>query len=317
MELRGRLSSLWANLSLIPGVSRQARHHISIQLHNRTCKVPLDAPRLFSVGGFSMFQDGESFYLTDNASVFHLRLASSQGDAFLAPSFFQLPELVQYNFWSFGLLKLLRPLKFYSLHAAGLVSPEGEGMLVTGPSGSGKSTLALGLIRHGWGYLSDDAILLRPLSDSIHALALRDHFYLDASAAVRNRDLPLGRAVPDNDGGQRRRILLEETPFGGQRIKECSPRLLLFSRIVHEESSSVIPLGPGKALKHLLEASGPQLFDRVTMEQHLEVLKLLLKQTMSFELRAGLDVYRDPMTLVRLLGRVKRKEATWLVSSSN
>jgi hypothetical protein len=190
-------------------------------------------------------------------------------------------------------------------------------MLVTGPSGSGKSTLALGLIRHGWGYLSDDAILLRPLSDSIHALALRDHFYLDASAAVRNRDLPLGRAVPDNDGGQRRRILLEETPFGGQRIKECSPRLLLFSRIVHEESSSVIPLGPGKALKHLLEASGPQLFDRVTMEQHLEVLKLLLKQTMSFELRAGLDVYRDPMTLVRLLGRVKRKEATWLVSSSN
>ena len=59
--------------------------------------------------------------------------------------FFPKPTMTQANFWCFGLLKLLRPLGIYSLHAAGLASEAGEGVLLVGPSGSGKSTLAIGL----------------------------------------------------------------------------------------------------------------------------------------------------------------------------
>jgi hypothetical protein len=46
------------------------------------------------------------------------------------------------------------------------------------------------------------------------------------------------------------------------------------------------------------------------MEQHLEVLKRLVQQTATYELQAGLDLYRDPMTLVRLLTEAAR-ERQW------
>ena len=42
-----------------------------------------------------------------------------------------------------------------------------------------------------------------------------------------------------------------------------------------------------------------------TMRAHLEVLKRLMQQTATYELRAGLDLYRDPMTLMRLLNEAE------------
>jgi hypothetical protein len=300
---RARLARLCANLSFVPGgvPAQEVRHHVSIRLHDETRTPPSAARAVFHAGGFTALQLGESLYLTNDSSLFHLRCGSGLGDAYLAPSFFGTRETLQSNFWSFGLLKLLRPIGLFSLHAAALVTPAGQGILVIGPSGSGKSTLALGLIRHGWGYLTDDAILIRRVVNRIRASALREHFYIDASAAFRNCDLPLDDVVPDKEGRDRRRVHLQDSAFCAHRRYDCIPELLLFPRIVPQESSVLLPIDRGTALKHLLEASGPQLFDRQTMEQHLAVLKQLLGQTTSFELRAGLDLYRSASTLVRLL----------------
>src|SRR5215207_6256123 len=64
----------------------------------------------------------------------------------------------------------LRRCGLFELHAAGVVEPEsGGGYLVVGPSGSGKSTLATQLASVGWGYLSDDALLLRGGDESVEA----------------------------------------------------------------------------------------------------------------------------------------------------
>ena len=105
--------------------------------------------KYFRTDDFLGFEVGDDFFLTDGSSVFHLRPSKGEAYAQVAPSFFTKPKLAQANFWSFGLLKLLRPLGIYSLHAAGLATKDGEGVLVVGPSGSGKSTLAIGLIRAG------------------------------------------------------------------------------------------------------------------------------------------------------------------------
>lgn len=96
-----------------------------------------------------------------------------RGDALLAPAFFHQPPLLRHQFWAFGVLKLLRALGLYGLHAAGLVARIGCGLLLVGDSGYGKSTLTIGLVRQGWGYLSDDAVLLRRVSEEIEAVALR------------------------------------------------------------------------------------------------------------------------------------------------
>ncbi|HEX2524475.1 MAG TPA: hypothetical protein VHP35_20365 [Terriglobia bacterium] len=118
--------------------------------------------------------------------------------------------------------------------------------------------------------------------------------------------------TPDKAGRTRRRVRLEEV-YPAQYMARCSPQVLLFARIVPEAQSSLHPLDRVDALRRLLAGSGPQLFDRGTMPHHLEVLKRLIQQTATYELRAGLDLYRDPMTLVRLLNEAEGAER-WPVS---
>ena len=133
-------------------------------------------------------------------------------------------------------------------------------------------------------------------------MALRKHFYIDADAAVSSGEIPLGEEAPDNNGRPRRRVCLEEV-YPAQYMARCLPQVLLFSRIVPDAQSTLLRLDRVHALRHLLAGSGPQLFDRATMAHHLEVLKRLVQQTATYELRAGLDLYRDPMTLITALKR--------------
>jgi len=300
------LARLLEGLSWVRIPPRTVEPHLclSISLCSNGLRAPPAARELFRVDGFCAQESGEDIYLTDGSSLLHLQPAQGRGSAFIAPSFFAKPPLLQNNFWTFGLLKLLRPLGLYSLHAAGIVSNEGVGLLIIGPSGSGKSTLAIGLARQGWHYLSDDAVLLRSRAETIEALALRKHFYIDADASVSSGEIPLGEETPDNTGRTRRRVCLEEV-YPAQYMARCLPQVLLFARIVPDAQSTLLRLDRVHALRHLLASSGPQLFDRSTMTRHLEVLKRLIRQSATYELRAGLDLYHDPTTLIRLLNNAE------------
>jgi hypothetical protein len=258
------------------------------------------AREVFQAEGFRGLACGDDFYLTDGTSLLHLQVGQGRGEAWLAPAFAAKPRLLQRTFWAFGLLKLLRPLGLYSLHAAGVLSAHGHGLLIIGRSGSGKSTLALGLLRQGWRVLSDDAVLLRQQPEGIDALGCRKHVYVHAEAATQYADLPLGEEVPDGTGGHKRRVGIE-TAFPTQQVAGCHPRVLLFSHIVPQAQSTVRPLHGPTALKQLLAHSGPQVFDRQTMRLHLDVLRRLLHQTTAYELRAGRDLYEAPRTLVSLV----------------
>jgi hypothetical protein len=84
--------------------------------------------------------------------------------------------------------------------------------------------------------------------------------------------------------------------------------VLLFPRIVPQPYSTLHPLDQPSAMKNLLTQSGPQLFDRGTMAQRLDVLKQLVQQSVAYELRASLDLYRNPIGLVNLLAEVEGGE---------
>lgn len=262
--------------------------------------IPHQARQVFKVEGFEGYETGQDFYLTYGPSCFYLQSLEGKGEAYLASSFSDQPSILQQKFFAYGLVRLLRPLGLFSLHAACLLTPDGVGVLIVGSSGSGKSTLTIGLIRKGWGYLSDDALLLRKHSEMVEALALRRFCYIDAKAAGDYPDFRLGERVPDASGGQRQRVYVDET-YPGQAMATYAPQVLVFSRIVPEPISTLQPVTRVEALKNLLTESGPQLFDQFTMTQHMEVLKTLLYQTKTYELRAGLDLHRDPLILERLL----------------
>jgi hypothetical protein len=274
--------------------------HLSVKRRNAEVKIPQDCREAFRENGFSGLESGDDFYLTDGSSLFHLRPGSGEGYARLDPSFFKKSALLQANFWCFGLLKLLRPLGIYSLHGAGLATRDGAGLLLVGASGSGKSTLAIGLIRNGWRYLSDDALLLRLVLGKVQALAFRKSFYIDGAACRGYSDLSLGDEEPDTEGGQRRRVGVEEA-YPKQHLSQCIPHLVLFPNITSQSQSDLLPMETAKALRALLVESGPQLFDRRTMTGHLELLKRLVRQTATYQLNAGRDLYRDPAKLIGML----------------
>jgi hypothetical protein len=282
------------------GGSRDGVRAITLRLHGHGAPVPDGAALHAHTDGFRVFEQDESSYVSDGASTLHVRHDGSAADAYLDESFHQHPRALQWQFWSFCLLKLLRPAGYFSLHAAALVSPGGTGVLIIGPSGSGKTTLAVGLIRAGWGYLSDDAVLLCRRRDTLSAVSLRTQFYVDADAASSYADLRVGHAVADTTGGLRRQLHIDDH-HAHHRVSGSVPKLLLFPTIVDEDSSTVIPLDAVSTLSALLAASGPQLFDRLHMAQHLAALRSLLRQAVAYRLDAGRDLHRRPDRLVELI----------------
>ncbi|HVH25697.1 MAG TPA: hypothetical protein VM818_03020 [Vicinamibacterales bacterium] len=328
LETRADLARLWAHLSwdLASEAIPKPVGRLRIRLHEQGGKVPSAARLVLRTESFCGFEQDEDFFLSDGESLFHLVLSRAQGDAYLAPSFFSKPAVLRDNFWSFGLVKLLRPFGLYTLHAAGLMTPDGEGLLVVGPSDSGKTTLALGLVRNGWHFLSDDAVLLSRAgqpstvdelgreSKEVVARALRAHFYIDSAAASTHRDVQLGREVDDGVGGRRRRVFMTNA-YARQKMSACVPRMLLFSKIVPQERSQLIRLNEVTAFTSLLDASGRQTFDRRTMASQLDLLKRLVRQAASYELRAGRDMHADSSRLIPLLKQADRNGGPWRASS--
>jgi len=262
--------------------------------------IPDTAQESFSAEGFAVLENGSECFVTDGESVFHLRPEQRDGTAHLADSFHHKPTLLQGNFWAYGLMKLFRQKGLYTLHGAGLVSPTNAGVVITGPCGCGKSTLSIGLIRAGWGYLSDDALLLRDVKQAVEILALRKSFYVDEDNAQRYPDLSPGTVVPDNAGGQRRQLALHES-HPDQYLPQTTASILIFPRIVSDPTSTLKPLSGAAALAKLLGESGGQLFDRRSMSQHLQLLKRLIEQTRAFELHSGQELHRDSSKLATLL----------------
>ena len=310
-EIASHLDQLLQDLAWVRCDAAISKPSLSLRVGLDSCeiKIPQTARELFRADGFSGLELEEDFYLTDGSSTFHSRVATCAGDVSLSPSFLHKPLILQRNFWAFALLKLLRNLGIFTLHAAG-VTRNGLGVLIVGSPGSGKSTLAIGLVRLGWSYLSDDGLLLRRHRDGIEALALRKNFYLNADAASDYAEIPLGEEIPDAHGGRKRKLQIEQV-YPAQYVEKCDPKVLLFSRIVSDTQSALFPCDRVTALKNLLEQSGPQLFDRRTMDQQLEVLSGLVGQTECYELRAGLDLYRDPARLAHLLAGCEPDER-WL-----
>ena len=185
----------------------------------------------------------------------------------------------------------MRRCGLYELHAAGVVSPSGEGILVTGPSGSGKSNLAAQLASAGWQYLSDDSLLLYSRNGVVHAHALRRAFALTdevfSAAGLTESDSIEVTVVPFDPLKKR----FEPAPvFPGRFALSCKPTRVLFSRIENEAASRIKLLNRSETMARLMRMCPWSCYDKTTAEAHLEVLGGLARQADGFELLAGADL---------------------------
>ena len=129
--------------------------------------------------------------------------------------------------------------------------------LIVGPSGSGKSTLALQLAATGWGFSSDDVVLLTVSRTAIEAFGLRNHFALTAETITKS-NLPgvdsILQAKPFGD--DKKFPLTPQEFFPHQHVQKCVPGLLIFAQRTDTSRSRFAELDQSEAMKRLMKFAG-------------------------------------------------------------
>lgn len=198
------------------------------------------------------------------------------------------------------LVILMRKRGLFTLHAAGLVY-DGSGILLVARSGSGKTTAAFNLVRQGWGFLSDDAVLIQENDASIEALSFRRDFCIRPEAASYFPELSR-EAWPVSLSDASKWCVDVRGLYGAPSIASAVPRLLLLPQITDLPNSTLEPVVKRDALAHLIEHSALFLTPETeTAREHLLLLSRLLTQAPAYRLLSGRDVLEVPKRLADLI----------------
>ena len=198
-----------------------------------------------------------------------------------------------------GILMLLHRRRRFGMHANGLIK-ENSGILVTGDSGAGKTTLTLSLIRAGWSYLSDDAVVLHASTEGVEALAFRRGFSCTAQTRERFHELqPAGdeweKIAPDKWLGKV--IVNGREPFASQ----CMPSIIVHPQQTGESESRVEPMSPVESLGHIIRQSAGIIAEPELATEQLNLVRDLVEQSANVRLFTGTDVFTDPDAVSRLI----------------
>lgn len=197
----------------------------------------------------------------------------------------------------------LRRAGLYQFHAAAVIAPDRPGgILLVGDSGSGKSTLTATLVSNGWGFVSDDNLLLRNTSSGVVAWALRRYFTFDEStlSACRLRlfETAIGGRVP---GDAEKIRFYARRAFPESFVESVLPDAILFPEVGGERKSRIEPLKQGAALARLIRQCPWATCDAAAAPDHLKALANLIKQTSSYSFFAGADIFEDPQSVPKLI----------------
>ena len=203
---------------------------------------------------------------------------------------------------TFSLLSMLQMRGRFVLHAAGVVSPGGAGVILVAKSDSGKSTLTTALGQAGWDFISDDSIILRTENGEIIASPFRRDFGLDPEAGDLFPGIADAAQIQLTDASKWR---IDPTAiFTGRRAEDVRPDVVVVPSIVDRSTSSISRLKPADVLIELMGQSSFLTFDRSATEEYLSVLNSLVSNADGFSLEAGRDLYADPSLVAPLLEEI-------------
>jgi len=191
----------------------------------------------------------------------------------------------------------------YELHAACVVAPaRGTGVLFLGPSGAGKSTLTAQLASAGWGYLSDDSLLLYESGERAEVHALRRAFSVTeqtvSAGSLAGFEDSLNVPAPF-DPWKRRFDPLEIFPEG--YAETCTPSAIIFPSVTNVRASRAEGLGQREAMALLIRMCPWAGYDRAAARAHLGALSRLAKSCRAFRLHAGTDLFGDAARTARFV----------------
>ncbi|HYN83788.1 MAG TPA: hypothetical protein VER32_00945 [Pyrinomonadaceae bacterium] len=204
---------------------------------------------------------------------------------------------------AYALPAALRRCGLYDLHACGMVEPAtGAGFVFPGASESGKTSLAVRLAASGWGFMSDDQLLVSDGPGGVEARGLRRPFQTSADAlagcALPRLEEALGVRVPNDPD---KRMLDPEMLFPGRYAPQAPARVICFPVVTGERESRLREAGQADVMARLIKMCPWSSYDLSAAREHLALLGRLVKQCRAFRLDAGRDIFDDPRAAARLL----------------
>ena len=209
----------------------------------------------------------------------------------------------QREFFLLCFLMLLRRFEAFGLHANCVVKAN-RGFLIVGPSGAGKTTLTIALVREGWRFVADDALVLRAGDGDLEAFALRRGLSCTAETAELFPELRTAIAE-GRDLADGKRLVGIDSTYRGRSISRCTPRVLAFPQVTREPRTEIAPLEATEAMTALLEQSPGILTDRSGVERQLAALRQLMQQSRCVRVRLGSDVFASTGLVTSLLERIE------------
>jgi hypothetical protein len=196
------------------------------------------------------------------------------------------------------LFEILKRHRYFNLHAAGLCVGD-KALLVAGHSGSGKSTLAIALCRAGFGFMSDDYVFLTRGPNGVAAHGFPEEIDLLDGTAVMFPELAPMLGVEKRAGWSKRHVRIEDY-WDVRVVRECTPTLAVFPRVVGTGASVIERMDPQAALAELV--SNIQFTKADSGQEHLDLMGDLVRGCACYTLKTGQDLDVLPQMLRTLLG---------------
>jgi hypothetical protein len=288
-----------------PCPSRASRFvHCTVQIFNGDPPPLPPGCQTFEVPRGHCHTNGDEHFLDiDESRIAVLPAASRQVSVWLGTTAHARHPVAIVNTLSYAVQAALRRAGLYVLHAAGVVEPRtGTGIVIVGNSNSGKSSMTIRLAGAGWRYLSDDMLVLAEQDGAVTASALRRIFSVSARSVAGSglNGLEAALGAPVNSDPSKRKLEPREA-FPDAFVESCRPGVLLFPTLTGETGSRVVQLSTGQSMTQLIRQCPWASYDAGSAREHLRVLGLLAKQSVSYKLSAGLDLLEDSTLAPRLL----------------
>jgi hypothetical protein len=200
------------------------------------------------------------------------------GETFLESG--DLRDLLQRFSWHVNTTAMRTCRDLLLVHAGAVVTPSGSGVLLPAASGSGKTSLAAGLVRAGWGYLSDEVGAIDPVTLELcpypRVLSIKPGMFQEfADFIAPDQGWPIS---------SREWLIAPEALRRDPVVDRSAVRFIVFLEHAPNVATRLTPLSPASSVTAMFEhVSNHQVWGG----RALTILADVVRDARSYSLRTG------------------------------